>query len=139
MAKTHGMCHTPEYTTWTAMHRRCRYPSQQNYKRYGGAGIRVAPEWSTFEQFFADMGKKPIGYSLDRIDPTKGYSKENCRWATSKEQNDTRRHVLKLPDGRVAAHVAAAHGISIGAFHRRIQRGWPPLEAVIRPMRKVEV
>lgn len=137
MAKTHGMRQSPEYITWAAMHRRCRYPSQQNYNRYGGAGISVAPEWSRFEQFFLDMGQKPQGLTLDRIDPTKGYCKSNCRWATVKEQNDSRRHVLKLIDGRVAAQVARENGISTEAFHRRIQRGWDPALAVVKPMRTI--
>lgn len=135
MAKTHGMRRSPEWSTWAAMHRRCRYPSQQNYARYGGAGIKVDTRWNDFSVFYSDMGPKPPGFTLDRLDPTKDYSVDNCRWATTKEQNDSRRHVLKLANGQVAAQVARANGISTEAFHRRIQRGWDPEVAVAKPMR----
>lgn len=120
------------------MLRRCNNPSQQNYARYGAKGIKVCPEWHDFQNFYADMGVKPEGLTLDRLDPTKGYYKDNCRWATVKEQNDSRRHVLKLADGRVAQQVARVNGISIDAFHRRIQRGWDPELAVTKPMRALK-
>lgn len=124
----------PVYVKWRSMMNRCYNKNQQNYERYGGAGIRVCPEWHDVEQFRRDMGDPPEGLTLDRIDPTKNYSKDNCRWATVKEQNDTRRHVQRLPDGRIAAHVARANGISMDCFHRRVQRGWDLLRACTEPV-----
>ena len=133
----HGLRKHPIYIKWAAMMRRCYNPSQQNYERYGGSGITVDLRWHDVVNFYHDMGDCPEGLTLDRIDPTQGYYKQNCRWATVKEQNDSRRHVQKLVDGQVAAQVATANGISIDAFHRRVQRGWDLELAATKPTRKV--
>jgi hypothetical protein len=90
MYKTHG--HTTggwskTYATWVGMRSRCDLKSQPNWEKYGGTGITVCEKWQTFEGFLEDMGKRPEGKTLDRLDPTKGYFKENCRWATGTEQN----------------------------------------------------
>ncbi len=75
---------------WRDMHRRCSNPKRADYERYGGRGITVCKEWSSFEVFLSDMGYPPEGRTLDRIDGSLGYSKANCRWAT-KEQQDWNR------------------------------------------------
>lgn len=134
MPTTHGQRKTRGYAAWASMLRRCYNPSQQNYSRYGGRGITVCPAWHKAAQFLLDMGQPPEGYSLDRIDGTRGYSPDNCRWATREQQNANRRHVQKLADQRIAAHVAKENGITIDAFHRRIHRGWPIDDAVSIPM-----
>lgn len=81
------MCNTGAYATWEAMIQRCCNPNNTNYEKYGEIGITVCPEWKDFINFYKDMGDRPEGLSLDRKDNTKGYYKENCRWATQQEQS----------------------------------------------------
>lgn len=95
--KTHGMTKTPEYRSWVHLKTRCKNKNYICYQDYGGRGISYDPRWENFENFYADMGKKPSrDYSLDRIDNDKGYSKENCRWATIKEQQNNTRANLEI-------------------------------------------
>ncbi len=92
---THGKSHTPEYNVWHGMRLRCYNHNDPAYHNYGGRGITVCDEWSTFQGFFADMGERPSkNHSIDRRDNEKGYSKDNCYWATKKEQSDNRRSAV---------------------------------------------
>lgn len=80
------------YHAWCAMKARCTNPNYKNYHLWGGRGISFDPRWEKFEHFEKDMRSSyKNGLSLDRVDVNKNYSKENCRWATSKQQNNNRR------------------------------------------------
>lgn len=97
----HGLVHTGAYQSWQAMKSRCTNPNQKAYKRYGGAGLSFEKSWELFENFVKDMGERPSGMTLDRIDNLKGYSKENCRWATVNEQNrNTKQNVFITHNGK---------------------------------------
>ena len=83
--------HPREYSSWAAMWTRVRNPNREDWKLYGGRGIGVCSAWDSFAKFLKDMGLRPIGTSLDRLDSNKNYKPSNCRWATPKEQIQTRR------------------------------------------------
>jgi hypothetical protein len=95
--KTHGMTFSSTYRSWGMMIQRCTNPKHNWYKAYGGKGIKIATEWLDFKNFLADMGERPAGKSLDRIDNNLDYCKKNCRWATPLEQarNRTNRRIVE--------------------------------------------
>ena len=80
---THGMTRTPTWNSWSAMVYRCTNAQGRQFKSYGGM---LCERWEKFENFLEDMGERPIGTSIDRINVLEGYCKQNCRWATSKQQ-----------------------------------------------------
>lgn len=87
----HGMYRTPTHYSWSKMLERCYNPNHIHYKNYGGRGIIVCDEWKDFRNFYIDMGERPEGKTLDRIDNEDNYKLSNCRWATAKEQSSNRR------------------------------------------------
>lgn len=125
---------TPEYKAWKAIRQRCGNPNNHAYSDYGGRGITVCERWKdSFENFFEDMGKRPSGMSLERIDNNKGYYKENCRWATRKEQCNNRRSSRFLTyNGKTQtmSRWAEEMAIKVQTIHRRLALGWTVNEAL---------
>ena len=92
-AVKHGLGGTPTYRTWYSMLERCRNPKNASYGRYGARGIEVCERWHDLQSFVADMGLRPDGMTLDRIDPNGGYEASNCRWALVIDQQRSKRNV----------------------------------------------
>jgi hypothetical protein len=122
----HGLGDSPEYSVWEAMHERCRNPKAFAYSRYGGRGIYVCARWKSFTAFLADMGPRPAGYTIDRINNDGNYEPTNCRWATrEQQQNNMRRNRYVALRGKKVTIAEAARILKIpyDTAHGRVRRG----------------
>lgn len=120
--------HKREYGVWAGMRDRCRNPHSTNWHKYGGRGITVCERWDDFRNFLADMGPRPDGMTLDRINNDGNYEPGNCRWATPEVQAfNTRRNRFFTYNGvtRSLTQWADAYGIKFGTLWQRIEKGWP--------------
>jgi len=135
----HGKTETPEYRRWTDMRNRCNNPNNSDFVSYGGAGVRVCPEWDNFEVFLHDMGACPSpSHSIDRIAGGKShYCPENCRWATPLEQSNNRPDYNRkfTLNGRTQnlSQWGAEIGINPTGIMRRLSRGWSLEDALTTP------
>lgn len=119
----HNLSKTSIHNVWNGIIQRCTNVNDKYYKRYGGRGIVVCDSWLTFENFYRDMGDKPKGMSIDRIDNNKGYSNDNCKWSTPKEQCNNRRSNLNITyQGKTQTLTQWANelGINKGTLRDRI-------------------
>jgi regulation of enolase protein 1 (concanavalin A-like superfamily) len=123
------MSETREHNLWMAMNDRCYCKGSTPYQKYGAVGITVCDKWRySFENFFADMGVCPPGLTLDRRDGRKGYSPDNCRWATVKQQANNRRSNIRVTWNGVTKNVSewsAVVGIDASLLNWRIKNDWP--------------
>lgn len=133
----HGGHGTDLYGVWAAMRQRCYRPTHPEYHNYGARGITVCPQWDDFATFAADMGPRPAGRSLDRIDNDGWYGPDNCRWATSIEQARNMRttHIVTIGDEtKPLAEWCQLYGINRSTVLKRINRsGWTPEQALTVP------
>lgn len=107
------------------MLRRCNDPSHKAYKYYGGRGIKICERWLDFENFYADMGERPEGLSIDRIDNDGDYQPGNCRWATALEQARNKRRKSVFDEDVNVSALARELGLTRQAIYARIKLGWP--------------
>lgn len=135
--RTHGNSCGPDknmYSIWRGMLARCLNENSTGYSDYGARGIKVCERWMEFDNFLADMGDRPKGMSIDRIDVNGNYEPSNCRWATlSAQANNTRRNVFYERDGErlTVSQWAYKVGLSPDLVHARLTRGWSFEDALL--------
>ena len=132
------MADTQLFRVWCAMRNRCNNPKVKCYPRYGGRGITVFDKWNeSFESFYSDMGPRPHGASLDRINNDGPYSLDNCRWATPSEQASNKRSsriITFRGESRTQAQWAIVTGIDVRKIHKRLNKlGWDIDRALTTP------
>ena len=125
LRRTHGMSRSATHNTWRAMIERCENPKSDAYAKYGAKGIAVCQRWrSSFASFLSDMGERPDGKTLDRINPTLGYFLENCRWATAKQQGANRRTTTTYDwngERLLLREIAEREGIPATSLRKRMR------------------
>jgi len=127
----------PGYGTWVGMRQRCFNKSSKQYPQYGGRGITVCDRWKdSVENFIADMGPRPKGMSLDRIDNNGNYEPANCRWATPRQQQNNCRNTRVLTANGASLPIqewGRRIGIPANVIKWRLSRGWTPERTVSEP------
>lgn len=138
----HGMTGLPTFKSWESMKQRCLNPNAPDYAAYGGRGIQVCERWvNSFDTFLADIGNRPAGTTLDRIDPNGNYEPSNCRWADHKTQNSNKRITKRYAfNGKemTTAEISEATGVQQRLIVDRLRAGWSLEEALSKPNRKAK-
>ncbi len=136
----HLMVGTSEYATWVNMKKRCNNKNDPAYPNYGGRGIKVCSRWDKFINFYTDMGERPsIKHTIDRINNSLGYYKENCRWSTRAEQNRNQQKTIFIELNGVtkcASEWAREVNILPSTVTRRISNGINPIMALTMPSQR---
>lgn len=131
---------SPEYQAWVSMRHRCETPSNRMFPEYGGRGITVCQRWHTFENFLADMGRRPSPeHSIDRRDNNGNYEPSNCRWATRVVQMNNRRVTTMLTFDGVTLPLtewARRAGVRVDSIRVRLKNGWSVERALTEPMQR---
>lgn len=133
----HGGHKSRSYNIWIKLRGRCENPNDSAFVNYGGRGIKVCERWSSFANFYADMGDAPKGMTVERVNNNDGYSPTNCVWADRRTQGRNKRNnVLLTISGKTAplSVFAENSGLKYSTVHQRIMCGWSPEEAVTTPL-----
>ncbi len=138
--KSHGLWLSGTWYSWSAMKNRCHNKNSPDYKDYGARGISVCPRWfHSFVDFVADMGERPRGMTLGRIENNKNYEPGNCRWEDRyQQQNNTRaNHMITVGDETMTVtNASRKFGIPDYILFKRLQYGWPVSRAIATPFKK---
>ncbi len=139
---TRGRKRTREYRAWLDMRIRCKYRNRKSSVNYVKRKIKICRRWQdSFENFLADMGPCPSGLTLDRYPDNNGnYEPGNCRWATRQEQNENSRHchfITFAGKTFTVARWARILRVSRLTLNGRLRRGWTPIQALTRPVRRI--
>lgn len=142
--RKHGFCSSSvidesgTYHVWEALKQRTTKPNCKAYKNYGGRGIKIDPRWENFENFLLDMGVRPHGTSLDRIDNNGDYTPENCKWSTRIEQNSNKRDNFFIEykgEKMTISELSRRTGVGISRLrHRIVVQGLTVDESLTRPV-----
>jgi hypothetical protein len=135
----HGKAYSTTYNSWRNAIARCNDPDDVGYDNYGARGIKVVREWHSFANFLRDMGERPEGTTLDRIDNNKNYCLANCRWSPKVTQARNRRN-SRLITYKGATHCisewAEFTGLSVGCIWARLKNGWDEEKSLTTPTRE---
>lgn len=132
--RTSAYSNKAEYSSWNHMKQRCLNMNNDRYDQYGGRGITICDEWKDFEVFLKDMGKRPKGTSLDRIDVDGPYSKDNCRWATPQQQQRNLQLHKVNGIGKSVVELAEDVNLPLTTLQTRLSRGWSLERATTEPL-----
>lgn len=131
------MVGTPEYAVWDGVVQRVTNPNGRESQHYFHKGIDMDPRWLSFENFYADMGDRPEGKSIERVDNDKGYWSWNCVWATSEEQNNNTSRNRRVTFNGVEMNMTRAcraAGINAGTVYKRLKMGFSMDDALTKPV-----
>lgn len=138
--KHQGNCRgnrTREYSSWASMNNRCFNPTNKKFPRYGARGIKVCERWKDFAMFLEDMGIRPAGTTIERIDNDGDYTPENCKWATSAEQSRNKSNSRRISYGgssKTVTEWGEVLGIPAQLIFGRLRRGWTDERALTQPL-----
>lgn len=139
-SKRHGKIKHDLYYVWAGMKKRCENPNHEYYSRYGGRGITICERWQNIDNFIEDMNPRPSPkYTIERMDNNKGYSLENCRWATKLEQcsnKSNNRYIEYNNEKLTISQWARKLGINKGTLRDRLDSGWAVEDVLFKEVRE---
>lgn len=141
LATRHGLADTRVHRSWMSMRQRCLNSNDKRFGDYGGRGISICERWMSFENFYADMGPMPDGFSIDRINVNGNYEPSNCRWADHKTQaRNIRANRLFTVNGEThcLSEWAELKGLNVKSLSTRLDRGWEFCRALTTPFRPMK-